>query len=281
MLPKLKLCTGWLVSRINKDGVFRNNEPRTYQWIDNQLSSVYGMGLQYSFSAMNAKFSYFLDTMAKVQALVGDKKEAAKLRSIAKKIRVKTLKLFWNKKEGLLNDVIYGDGKNSCSEVSNGAGVAFGVLKGKTAKAVLEKIMEGKLPLESSPSHKYHVYSALLNHGQADFVLRQIKEKFKYMLDEGATSFWEGWQGQKNSWCHGWSGYPTAIFAREILGVKPVEDSASGFSKVTVRPKCFDLTWAKGEVPTPKGNIKVEWQAKNGKIVKLKIKAPKGIRVIR
>ena len=281
MLPKLKLCVQWLVSRINKDGVFWNHAPRTQQWVDNKFSSVYGMGLQYSFSAMNAKFCYFLDTMAKIYALTGDKKEAVKLRGLAKKTRVKTLKHFWNKEKGMLNDTLYGDGKNACSEISNGAGVAFEVLKGKAAKMVLGKIMEGKLPLEASPSHKYYIYNALLRYGQADFVLAQIKERYKYMLDKGATSFWEDFTRESASRCHGWSGYPAAIFSREILGVKPVEDGTSGFSKVTVRPKCFELDRAKGEVPTPRGNIKVSWQAKNGKIIKLKITAPKGVKVIK
>lgn len=282
MFPKLRLCTEWLVSRVNKDGVFINDVQGTYQWIDNSFSQVYGAGLKYSFSVMNAKFAFFLDTMSKVYTMAGRKKEASDLLVLAKRIRANIVKRFWNKEKGLFNDTIYGDGKNNCSEVTNGGAVAFDVVKGKTAQSLLSRVMNGNLPIEASPSHKFHIYEALLRYGHGRFVIANIKKKFKYMLDKDATTFWERWEEGNiqdgTSWCHGWSGYPAAIFAREILGVKPVE---AGFSKVTVRPKCFDLDWAKGEVPTPKGNIKVEWKAKDGKIVKLKIKAPKGIKVIR
>ena len=40
----------------------------------------------------------------------------------------------------------------------------------------------------------------------------------------------------------------------KILGVTP---TAPGYREVSIRPALGDLTWAKGEVPTPHGQIRV------------------------
>jgi len=65
------------------------------------------------------------------------------------------------------------------------------------------------------------VYDALLQTNRdryAEFVLQDIDKRCGYMLDQGATSFWEtmdGWQafGNAGSLCHGWSaiGFITII----------------------------------------------------------------------
>jgi hypothetical protein len=58
-------------------------------------------------------------------------------------------------------------------------------------------------------------YDALLMFGDKyrDFILNDIKKKYGYMLEQGATTFWEtekGWQDFNNagSLCHGWSAIP-------------------------------------------------------------------------
>jgi hypothetical protein len=41
-----------------------------------------------------------------------------------------------------------------------------------------------------------------------------------------------------------------------VLGVTP---TSPGFKMLAVRPTLCDLTWAKGTVPTPRGNVAVSW----------------------
>jgi len=59
------------------------------------------------------------------------------------------------------------------------------------------------------------VYDALLasDPQNKDFVLADIREKYGYMLANGATSFWETIVGEADfnkagSLCHGWSAMP-------------------------------------------------------------------------
>jgi alpha-L-rhamnosidase len=44
---------------------------------------------------------------------------------------------------------------------------------------------------------------------------------------------------------------------QQILGVRPTQP---GFARVQIRPFTAQLDWAKGTVPTPKGDIEVSWK---------------------
>jgi alpha-L-rhamnosidase len=108
------------------------------------------------------------------------------------------------------------------------------------------------------------------------------------MLDEGATTFWEGYdpswpkrafhanlqadddKGYFVSLAHGWSSGPTAWLAEQILGVRP---TAAGFREVAIRPDLAGLEWARGAVPTPSGAFRVDYKASKGLDAKLEIPA--------
>ena len=58
-------------------------------------------------------------------------------------------------------------------------------------------------------------YQALLSVEEKykDYVISDIEEKYGYMLDNGATTFWETIKGAEDfggagSLCHGWSALP-------------------------------------------------------------------------
>ena len=64
-----------------------------------------------------------------------------------------------------------------------------------------------------------YFYDALLSFGEDynDYIIKDIEEKYEYMLSCGATTFWEtikGWRDFVNagSLCHGWSALPIYYF---------------------------------------------------------------------
>ena len=82
---------------------------------------------------------------------------------------------------------------------------------------------QGLVPI--SLSMCLYLYDALLTYGTKykQVILDDIDSKFKKMLDEGATTFWEtelGYKdfGTRGSLCHGWSALP--IYYYEILNGK-------------------------------------------------------------
>lgn len=58
-----------------------------------------------------------------------------------------------------------------------------------------------------------------------------------------------------------WSASPTYVLSRSVLGVNP---TAPEYASYTVVPQPGDLTWAKGTIPTPKGNVTVSWRLVSG-----------------
>ena len=66
-------------------------------------------------------------------------------------------------------------------------------------------------------------YDALLQFGDiySDFIIEDMKRKYGYMLDRGATTFWEKESvikdGGAGSMCHGWSAIPV-YYLTKLLG---------------------------------------------------------------
>jgi alpha-L-rhamnosidase len=66
---------------------------------------------------------------------------------------------------------------------------------------------------------------------------------------------WETWSG-RHSRCHPWATAPPAELPRIVLGVGAID---RGWSKVKIEPFVGDLTWARGRIPTPHGDLHVGW----------------------
>lgn len=82
-------------------------------------------------------------------------------------------------------------------------------------------------------------------------------ERWLYMLDEGATTAWEGWLPLA-SLCHAFTAYPLRYLPEGLFGIEPV---VPGFRTFTVAPTLVDqLDWALADVPTPFGLIHARWE---------------------
>ena len=71
---------------------------------------------------------------------------------------------------------------------------------------------------------------------------------------------------------HGWCSTPLVQMSQRILGVEP---TSPGFKTMAIRPHVGDLTWAKGTVPTPHGDIVVSWKWADDKLA-LDVTIPTG-----
>lgn len=90
------------------------------------------------------------------------------------------------------------------------------ILCGAGGKEIAQKIIEERQSLVDVSLSMYgFFYQALLNADTSfkEYILRDIEEKYGYMLEKGATSFWETILGAEDfegagSLCHGWSALP-------------------------------------------------------------------------
>jgi alpha-L-rhamnosidase len=97
------------------------------------------------------------------------------------------------------------------------------------------------------------------------------------MVDMGASTFWEMWSGREGrltrSHCHAWSAAPTYFLTTYVLGVRP---GGPAFSPVVIEPHPGDLTWCRGVMPTPEGDVEVQWENPADGPFVLRVSAPEG-----
>ena len=160
-----------------------------------------------------------------------------------------------------------------------------------------------------STFYGYYMLQAMAKAGNYEGAMQIIRDYWGAMLDLGATSFWEDFDldwmenaaridelvpegkvdvhrdkgaycyvGYRHSFCHGWASGPTAWLSQHVLGVEILEP---GCKSVRIIPHLGDLEWAEGTFPTPHGEIEISHRkSSDGKIVS-KIKAPKGVKVVK
>lgn len=118
--------------------------------------------------------------------------------------------------------------------------------------------------------------------GAAGSAFEEIKRLYGWMsTHDPEITFWEGigpggspYEEGFTSMAHGWSTGIVPLMGNYVLGIKP---TGPGFKTWQICPVVDggDLTWARGQVGTPRGPIKVSWQKKSDGAFEMQIDAPK------
>ena len=133
-----------------------------------------------------------------------------------------------------------------------------------------------------SPWFLFFTLETLFQEGLADDALTILRQQWNRMLEKGATTFWEtfpsitGSGHWSRSLCHGWSAAPTYFLSTQVLGVKP---AAPGYARIRIAPQVFNLQWASGIVPTPRGPVTVSWHVNEAGMLDLFYDAPEDCEV--
>lgn len=118
-----------------------------------------------------------------------------------------------------------------------------------------------------SPFFLYYTLKTLYKLGHHDIATNVIRRDWGAMCDDGLTTCVETFQDERGEWgrsaAHAWSASPAIFLMTEVLGIKPTKP---GYAEFTVEPHPAGLTHASGAVPTPHGNIYVEWTYTDGKL---------------
>jgi alpha-L-rhamnosidase len=109
----------------------------------------------------------------------------------------------------------------------------------------------------------------LLESGRNDLAYTIINQQdfpgWGYMLAQGATTFWEQWNG---SWSQIHSCYisPGSWFYQGLAGIRP-DETGPGFKKIIIKPAVVgDLTWVKCSYDSIHGKIVSNWKRDGDKL---------------
>ncbi len=129
-------------------------------------------------------------------------------------------------------------------------------------------------PRVMTPYFGHFAMTALLEHGETDFVLGQYRKCWGWALTGGYTTWLEVFD-TRWSHCHEWSGCPTWQLSRFVLGLRSRFDL--GENTFDVKVSAGSLTHASGDVPLPTGGvIHVKW-TKSGKGVRFEVRTDRPI----
>ena len=104
--------------------------------------------------------------------------------------------------------------------------------------------------------------------GEAGFMYGMLKKRdypgYLYMIDNGANTTWEHWNGRRSHIHNCYNGIGT-WFYQALAGICPDEDHP-GYAHSFIRPQPVEgVTWVKAHKNTPYGPLKVEWALEAGK----------------
>ena len=212
---------------------------------------------------------------------LGENDLAAEWRAMALQLSDAINEQLWNDEVKAYTDCLR-DSEHSpvYSQQTNTVAYMSGVAKGDRAdrcREIMHDPPEGFVKA-GSPFFEFFLLEAYQNSGITQKFIDTIRKDWGFMVDMGATTFWEMWSVVSpdgrltRSHCHGWSAAPTFFLSTYALGVKP---RGPGFNPVVIEPHPGDLAWCRGVVPTPMGDIEVQWENYDGKPFEIRIKAPK------
>lgn len=173
-----------------------------------------------------------------------------------------TDRVFWDARRRRYSD--RPDRGPDASRLVQALALLTGTVNGRRADLV-RALEQGDL-LEPELYMQSFVLRALAANGRPEAALDRIRRWWGPVAASGSPTVWEfavvqhgkAAMDARGSLCHGFSTAPVGFLQRTVLGISPL---TPGFARFTVEPRLSGLDAAAGSVPTPLGDIGVEWQA--------------------
>lgn len=211
--------TGLLVNFDEDKGFWNFYEWQPYLTGYLKLKNVHDM-------CLNAFFSLAIDSFVKLCDVVGIPTESYLMKK--KQLNRRIVETFWDEQVGLFRASDHPESAK-LTVLANAWGYLCGAAEGRNCKTLLSVISKNggmcgdEEVISATLSMATFRYDALIQADRElykDSILKEIDETYLYMLNKGATSFWETIQGDKDfefagSLCHGWSAMP--IYYYETL----------------------------------------------------------------
>ena len=242
----------------------------------------------------NALYYHDLTVAAQLAAALGQPAQAAAYASRAASLRSAINASLYDPATGVYD--ISTVKRGPLAQDANVAAVLYGVAPRDRDGQILAALKQLWIPLGSEPFSASAGYSTLVSpyiggfdvqarlaSGDTADALTLMRREWGPMVTPGPQytgGFWENFTPSgpvpngSTSLAHGWSSGPTSALTGYVLGVRPV---GPGYASWVVQPQPGNLTWARGQVPTPHGPISVAWSrnTRTGALT-IRVRAPRG-----
>ncbi|MFX0087763.1 MAG: glycoside hydrolase family 78 protein, partial [Candidatus Hodarchaeota archaeon] len=228
-----------------------------------------------------AYFAHSTYLLSKMAAILGNEVDSNKYSELSQNIKKVFAKRFINE-----------DGKiRGNSQASYALSLHFDLVPENLISKVVNKLLDALKRYDNRISTGFcttlPMMLELVRHEKVeiayDLLLSKRFPSWSYMIEQGATTMWERWDGyvegrgfqnpEMNSFNHYAYGAIGEWIYRVILGIN-IDEIKAGFKNIIINPiPGGDLTWAKGLHQSIHGKIKVNWSIDNG-IFNLEVSIP-------
>ncbi|MGH9351260.1 MAG: alpha-L-rhamnosidase C-terminal domain-containing protein, partial [Terriglobia bacterium] len=262
LYPHMARVMGYLGQFQDNDGLldkvpgfeFLDWVPGLIDWPGENPSALTGMNCHYYRALLDA---------ATLAGIAGEKTQQNDWMGQAERVKRAINERLWSAEQG-----VYAHGR-SRGQLSSKLAVHDSILAAYSGVAPPERVSQSftnifDKPLPGliqigSPYFYFFLLRALRGAGRHQQALDATRRAYGKMLKAGATTWWEVF-ATFGSLCHAWSSAPSSDLSGYVLGVQLTEP---GYAAFRVEPHPSDLTWANGVVPTPRGDVSVNWKREN------------------
>jgi alpha-L-rhamnosidase len=175
----------------------------------------------------------------------------------------------WNPSAGLFNDEPDG---TLVAEHASLQAILYDVVDVKSAYEIIPRLEMRNDLARTTIAYAYYTFRVYEKLGLYDNVWASRLHNWTDQLNLQATTWFEKNEPSRSD-CHGWGSWIMTEFLTAILGLTPAEP---GFAVVRIVPHVLDLAWARGRMPTVRGDILAEWK-RDGDLIHYEVKLPSGV----
>ncbi|MDF2722225.1 MAG: alpha-L-rhamnosidase [Paenibacillus sp.] len=295
--PTIERLLGWFEAQEDEDGLFARAD-RVGWWCFIDWATY--IDRRDRVTAISCFYYKALQLAAELADTLGHKEQAQRWREKAPKLRAAVRGRLWSDEHGAFADCLTAEGLSvSITLQTNFTAIWTEVMEREEAETFLHAYYDsGKAP-ELKGAFFYHiVLETLFRYDRYGQAIKAIAAYWGGMLDRGATTWWEvfdpsspgctvpsPYQGNTPTYmqdhipvslCHGWGASPTYLLTQYVLGID-VSQLGQAVVRLRTPPVEVALPSARGEVPTPIGAIRVEWERDDAGICRFAASVPKGL----
>ena len=213
-------------------------------------------------SSLTDTSCYYIHTVliSKIAKIIGENED----HRLYKELSLKIKQAFRNRFVDVVGGVI-----GSNSQTSIACAIFQNLLEDKEEASALnmlvDEISKKDFHIDTGMLGTKYLLGALAHHNLNDVVYQMTtKETFPgygYMIKQGATTLWEGWDGCGSQNHHMFSDISN-WFYKGLAGIYP-DENAPGFKHIIIKPApVYGIGWVRAWHESPYGKIDVFWTAK-------------------
>jgi alpha-L-rhamnosidase len=213
-------------------------------------------------------------TVGELAAILGRTDESAKDLTLARRIQSAYLDHFLDKTSGRI-----GPGTQASELFALYEGLVPAARHDAVLRYLLADVRRRQDHLTTGIYGTKFLLDVLSREGQADLAGQIVDQKtvpgWGYMLEKGATTLWEHWEGSDNTYSHNHPmfGSVSQWFYQWLGGIQPAPE-AVGFDRIIIRPAFIkELRWVHSSYDSVRGRIVSRWE-RAGRRLKLEVQIP-------